>query len=250
LAGAGDREGRIPSQIAGLPADGHEMLFIFDCDGVLVDSEILAARVDSELLTKAGYPITPEEVIQRFAGLTAEAFMRVVEEEMGHPLPSDFHDDQRSELDDLLAREVTAVAGVEDMLERIDGPRCIGSNSTDERLKLMLTRTGLYDRFRPYIYSARQVGDGQPKPSPNVYRHAIKEFGVDPREALIVEDSVFGVRAAKAAGARVVGFTGGAHSWQGHADMLTEAGAATVIKRFADLPAVADALVAWGGMEE
>jgi HAD superfamily hydrolase (TIGR01509 family) len=226
------------------------MIFIFDCDGVLVDSEILAARVDSELLTKAGYPITPEEVIQRFAGLTAEAFMRIVADEIGHPLPADFHEEQREELDEVLAKELKAVPGVEDMLERIDGPRCIGSNSTGARLKTMLTKTGLYDRFRPYIFSAREVGDKEPKPSPNVYRYAIKEFGVEPREAIVVEDSVFGVKAAKAAGARVVGFTGGAHTWPGHADLLTEAGAETVINRLRDLPAVAEAFVAWGGLEE
>lgn len=226
------------------------MLFIFDCDGVLVDSEILAARVDAELLTKAGYPITAEEVIQRFAGLTAEAFMRIVEDEIGHPLPPTFHEEQRAELDDLLATELKAVPGVNEMLDRIDGQQCIGSNSSNARLKLMLERTRLYDRFRPYIYSAREVGDGQPKPDPNVYRYAIKQFGVEPREALVVEDSVFGVRAAKAAGARVVGFTGGAHSWPGHADILTEAGAETVIKRFADLPGVAEAFIAWSGLED
>jgi HAD superfamily hydrolase (TIGR01509 family) len=226
------------------------MLFIFDCDGVLVDSEILAARVDAELLTRSGYPITPEEMIQRFAGLTAEDFMRIVEEEIGHPLPPTFHDEQRAELDELLASELKAVPGVEEMLDRIDGPRCIGSNSTDARLKMMLTRTKLYDRFRPYVFSARSVGDKQPKPDPNVYRFAIKEFGVDPREAMVVEDSIFGVRAAKAAGARVVGFTGGAHTWPGHADLLTEAGAETVINRLSDLPAVAEAFVAWSGVEE
>jgi HAD superfamily hydrolase (TIGR01509 family) len=226
------------------------MLFIFDCDGVLVDSEIIAAKVDADLLTEAGYEISAEDMIRRFAGLTAEDFMRIVEEEMGHKLPADFHKDQKEELDIRLAKELKAVAGVEEMLDRIDGPRCIASNSTGERLKMMLTRTGLYDRFRPYIFSAREVGDKQPKPSPNVYVHAIKEFGVEPREALVVEDSVFGVRAAKAAGARVVGFTGGAHTWPTHADLLTDAGAETVIKRFSDLPAVAEAFVAWGGMEE
>lgn len=226
------------------------MLFIFDCDGVLVDSEIVAARVDAELLTEAGYPISAEDMIQRFAGLTAEDFMRIVEEEMGHKLPADFHDDQRLELDQRLARELKAVAGVDEMLDRIDGPRCIASNSTTARLKMMLTKTGLYDRFRPYIFSAREVGDHQPKPAPNVYLHTIKEFGVAPREALVVEDSVFGVRAAKAAGARVVGFTGGAHTWSTHADLLTDAGAETVIKRFADLPSVAEAFMAWGGLEE
>jgi beta-phosphoglucomutase-like phosphatase (HAD superfamily) len=89
-----------------------------------------------------------------------------------------------------------------------------------------------------------------PKPAPNVYLHAIAQFGVSPRETIVIEDSVFGVRAAKAAGARVVGFTGGRHSWPGHADRLTEAGAETVIRRFADLPRVAEAFMAWEGLDE
>lgn len=226
------------------------MLFIFDCDGVLVDSEIIAARVDAELFTESGYEITPEQVIERFAGLTAVDIVRQVEDEIGRKLSPDFHERHRIEMDERLEKELRAIAGVQDMLDLIDGPRCIASNSSSDRLRLTLEKTDLYDRFRPYIFSAVEVGDRQPKPAPNVYRHAIKEFGVDPREALVLEDSVFGVKAAKAAGARVVGFTGGAHTWPTHADLLTEAGAETVIKRFADLPAVAEAFAAWGGMEE
>jgi HAD superfamily hydrolase (TIGR01509 family) len=226
------------------------MLFIFDCDGVLVDSEIIAARVDAELFTDNGYPITAEEIARRFAGLTAADIIAQVEAETGQRLPRDFRERHKAELDRRLASELKAVDGVQDMLERIDGPRCIASNSTSERLRLSLQKTDLYDRFRPYIFSAVEVGDRQPKPSPNVYRFAIEEFRADPRESLVVEDSVFGVRAAKAAGARVVGFTGAGHTWPGHADLLTEAGAETVIRRFADLPRVAEAFMAWGGLAD
>jgi beta-phosphoglucomutase-like phosphatase (HAD superfamily) len=111
-----------------------------------------------------------------------------------------------------------------------------------------LEKTDLYDRFSPYIYSAVEVGSLEPKPAPNVYLHAAAELEIDPREALVLEDSVFGVTAARAAGMRVVGFTGGRHTWPGHADLLTEAGAETVIRRFTDLPAVAEALMAWEGI--
>jgi HAD superfamily hydrolase (TIGR01509 family) len=226
------------------------MLFAFDCDGVLVDSEVIASQVDAELLTEAGYEITAEDVSRRFAGLRSVAIHDQVEAELGRALPEDFLQRQHDELDRRLARDLKAVPGVHEMLDRIDGPRCVCSNSTNDRLKLSLDKTNLWDRFRPYIFSAVEVGDRQPKPAPNVYRFAAAQFGIDPREMLVIEDSIFGVTAAKMAGARVVGFAGGLHSWQGHADLLTDAGAETVIRRWADLPAVADALMAWDGMRE
>lgn len=226
------------------------MLFAFDCDGVLVDSEIIASEVDAAMLTEVGYTITADEVSRRFAGLTSGAIHDLVEKEIGRPLPGDFLERQKVELDRRLARDLKAVEGVDEMLDRIDGPRCICSNSSSERLTIELNKVGLTDRFRPYIFSAVEVGDKQPKPSPNVYAYAAREFEMNPREVLALEDSVFGVRAAKAAGARVIGFTGGKHTWLGHADLLVEAGAETVIHRFADLPKIAEAVMAWEGMDE
>ncbi|HEY5081825.1 MAG TPA: HAD-IA family hydrolase [Bauldia sp.] len=226
------------------------MLFAFDCDGVLVDSEIIASEVDAKLLTEAGYDVTAAEVSQRFAGLTSLAIHDIVEKEIGHGLPADFMARQTAELDRRLARDLRIVPGADELLDRIDGPRCICSNSSTERLTIELNKVGLMDRFRPYIFSAVEVGDKQPKPSPNVYAYAARQFEVNPREMVVLEDSVFGVAAAKAAGARVVGFTGGRHTWLGHSDLLIEAGAETVISRFADLPAIAEALMSWEGLEE
>jgi HAD superfamily hydrolase (TIGR01509 family) len=226
------------------------MLFVFDCDGVIVDSEIIAAEVDAEFLTEAGYEITPAAVNRRFAGMTARDFGEIVVAEMGRPLPEDFFARTKAEIDRRLASELKPVAGIREVLDRLDGPRCVCSNSASERLRISLQKTELYDRFAPHIYSAVEVGTREPKPSPNVYRYAIEEFGVPPREALVIEDSVSGVTAARAAGVRVVGFTGGSHTWPGHADLLTEAGAETVINRLADLPKVAEALAAWEGLEE
>lgn len=227
------------------------MFIIFDCDGVLVDSEIIAARVDAEHLKKVGYEITPEEVIQRFAGLTSRDIVTLIEAELGRPLPEDFLEEQKEELDRRLAAEVQPVPGVFDLLDRLDrtgDPRAIGSNSSGERLRMELEKTRLYDRFAPHIFSAVEVGERKPKPAPDVYLHATEKLGFWPRDTIVVEDSAFGVRAAVAAGCRVVGFTGGAHTWPGHADILTEAGAETVIRRFADLPKVAEALMAWRGL--
>ncbi len=226
------------------------MLFAFDCDGVLVDSEVIASEVDADMLTKIGFPITAQDVTRRFAGLTAELIFRMVEDELGYPLPEDFHAEQKAELDRRLAKDLKGIPGVGDMLDRIDGPRCVCSNSSGERLRLSLQKAGTYDRFRPYIFSSVEVGTKEPKPAPNVYSFAAREFDVDPREMLVVEDTVFGIRAAKAAGARVVGFVGGRHTWPGHADMLTDAGAETVVKRWEDFPAIADAVMSWDGMPD
>ena len=223
---------------------------MFDCDGVLVDSEIIASKVDAELLSEVGYEITSEEVTRRFAGLTARSIGEIVEAELGRKLPEDFFERTKVEIDRRLASELQPVAGIHDVLDRLDGPRCVCSNSTGERLRISLEKTRLFDSFKPHIFSAVEVGDRQPKPSPNVYRFAIREFDVDPRETLVIEDSIFGIRAARAAGARVVGFIGGAHSWPGHADALTEAGAETVIRRLADLPKVAEAFMAWDGLAD
>ncbi len=226
------------------------MLYVFDCDGVIVDSEIIASTVDAEMLAEVGYEITPEEVSHRFAGLTARAIGEIVEAETGRKLPEDLFERTREEIDRRLARDLKAVPGIEALLDRLDGPRCVCSNSSTRRLRISLEKTRLWERFSPHIYSAVEVGDKQPKPSPNVYRHVIKEFDVEPREAVVLEDSVFGVTAAKTAGARVIGFTGGAHTWKTHADVLTDAGAETVIHRLSDFPATAEALMAWEGLPD
>ena len=226
------------------------MLFAFDCDGVLVDSEIIASEVDAEHLTRIGYPITADAITQRFAGLTTKSIFAAVEAETGRKLPAGFDEEIKKEIDLRLARDLKAVPGAIEILDAIEGPRCVCSNSSSQRLRISLDKTGLTDRFTPYIFSAVEVGTKEPKPSPNVYLHAAKQFDVNPREVLVIEDSVFGIAAAKAAGMRVIGFTGGRHSWLGHADLLTDAGAETVINRFADLPRVAEAVMSWDGLVE
>lgn len=226
------------------------MLFIFDCDGVLVDSEIIAAEVDAKLFTELGVPLTAEDVVHRYAGLTFRSMVALIEKEHDRKLPDDIFDRHRAILEERLARDVKAIPGLDEILHRLDGERCVCSNSSSARMRLTLGKTNLYDAFAPHIYSAIEVGDRQPKPSPNVYRHAAGQLGVPPGECIVIEDSLFGVAAARDAGMRVVGFTGGAHTWPGHADVLTEAGAETVIRRFADLPRVADALMEWDGMPD
>ncbi len=221
------------------------VLYLFDCDGVLIESEIIASEVDADLLTAAGYEISAEDVTARFAGMTVAMIVETVEQEMGRKLPADFVRQQREELDKRLAEEVDPMEGVHDMLDELVGDRCVCSNSSGNRLEVTLKKTQLYERFAPHIYSAPEVGTRETKPDPNVYTYAAAQFGVDPADAVVLEDTATGVAAARAAGMRVIGFTGGSHTWPAHADVLTEAGAETVIRRITDYPATAAALHGW-----
>ncbi|MVA29150.1 HAD family hydrolase [Agrobacterium vitis] len=220
-------------------------LTLFDCDGVLVDSEIIAAKVESKLLTEAGYPISVEEMGERFSGMTWKNILMTIEKEVDIPLSASLIDKSEALLDQRLAREVKLVEGVTYALSRLQGPRCICSNSSSQRLDMMLTKVGLKEFFAPHVYSAKDLGADRVKPKPDIYLHGAAQFNVKPQNCVVVEDSVHGVHAARAAGMRVVGFTGASHTYPSHGDRLTEAGAETVIARMMDLPAVIAAMAEW-----
>lgn len=223
---------------------GFDLIF-FDCDGVLVDSEIIAARVESQLLTEAGYPISVEEMGERFAGMTWKNILLSIEKEADIPLSASLLDKSEKLLDARLERDVKIIDGVKFALARLTTQRCICSNSSSARLDMMLTKVGLKPYFAPHIYSAKDLGPDRVKPKPDIFLHGAQQFGVDPSRCLVVEDSTHGVHAARAAGMRVVGFTGASHTYPSHADRLTDAGAETVISRMQDLPAVVAALGEW-----
>ncbi|CDZ29454.1 HAD family hydrolase [Neorhizobium galegae] len=222
-------------------------LIIFDCDGVLVDSEIIAAQVESRLLTEAGYPISVEEMGERFAGMTWKNILLAVEKEADIPLSASLLDKSETLLDARLARDVKIIDGVKFALARLTTQRCICSNSSTHRLDVMLEKVGLKPYFAPHIYSAKDLGPDRVKPKPDIFLHAAEQFKVAPEKCLVIEDSTHGVHGAKAAGMRVVGFTGASHTYPSHADRLTDAGAETVISRMVDLPAVIAALGEWAG---
>ncbi|MEN0088253.1 MAG: HAD family phosphatase [Pseudomonadota bacterium] len=222
-------------------------LIIFDCDGVLVDSEILACKVEAEIYTSIGYEIDWQSMAERFAGMTTEGIMQTIADELERPLEASLYDDIQTEIDERLASELEMIKGVDAALNRLETPRCICSNSSDERLSMMLRKTGLLERFKPYIFSSKSVGDKEPKPSPSVFNFALNEFGIEGRHAVVVEDSHHGVAGARAAGCRVVGFTGASHTYPGHAEQLMDAGAETVIAKMSDLPATLEAMSQWSG---
>ena len=222
-------------------------LIIFDCDGVLVDSEIIAAQVESRLLTEAGYPISVEEMGERFAGMTWKNILLQVEQEADIPLSASLLDKSEKLLDQRLERSVKIIEGVKFALSRLTTQRCICSNSSSQRLDMMLTKVGLKPYFENHIYSAKDLGPDRVKPKPDIFLHAAEQFGVQPSRCLVIEDSTHGIHGARTAGMRVVGFTGASHTYPSHADRLTDAGAETVISRMQDLPGVVAALSEWAG---
>lgn len=219
-------------------------LVIFDCDGVLVDSEMIAARIEAATLTKAGYEISPEELAQRFAGLTFHDILMTVEKEANIPFQASLLDENRKVLDETLAREVPPIEGANKVVPLMP-KRCICSNSRLERIEAMLERVGLRPLFDGNIFSASDTPSQKPKPAPDVFLHAADKMGASAANTFVIEDSVHGVAGAVAAGMRVIGFTGGSHSYPGHADSLTDAGAETVINRWSGFLPVLAALTEW-----
>jgi len=220
-------------------------LILFDCDGVLVDSEIIAAQVESKLLQQAGFEITAEDMCIRFAGMDWKNILLTIEKESELPLSASLIDKSEKLLDKALLQRVKMIEGVKYALAKITEQRCICSNSSSPRLELMLNKVGLMPYFAPHIYSAKDLGPDRAKPKPDIYLHGAKQFNADPSRCLVIEDSTHGVHAARAAGMRVIGFTGGSHTYPTHADRLTDAGAETVISRMIELPQMVEALKNW-----
>lgn len=220
-------------------------LVIFDCDGVLVDSEYLSAKVKAELLTNAGFPTTGEELSERYAGMTFEDTLKAIEKQIDIPLSANLLSQAHSEFVRRIETELAPIDGIRDLVASLDLPYCICSNSVGENIQKMLQTTGLYDLFEGKIFSAPEVGSKKPKPAPDVFLFAAKSFNIAPENTVVIEDSVPGTTAAKAAGMRVIGFTGGSHAFPGLADALTEAGASTVANRHKDIKAVINAMNEW-----
>ncbi|MCA1493666.1 HAD family hydrolase [Ensifer sp. NBAIM29] len=203
-------------------------LVIFDCDGVLVDSELIAARVTAELLAELGAEISDEEVLTAFAGLDAEATLRRIESDYGIALPQDFDDRDTRNLELAFQAELQPMAGVMRLLKRLNVPFCVASNSSHARLRQTFSLTGLTPLVEGRVFSAGDVTRG--KPAPDLFRHAAARMGDIPADrCLVIEDSIVGVTAARAAGMRVIGFCGGSHIRTGHDLQLRALGAEIVV---------------------
>lgn len=213
--------------------DNNIDLVIFDCDGVLLDSEIIACAVDAEALRNIGYDITTEQVAMRFAGIPDEAVDLMFEKELGRPLPDNFRADIKRKVLDKYRTELQPITGAKSLLSSLKTNKCIASSAAPAKLALGLVNADLFELVYPHIFSARLVARG--KPHPDIFEYAASVMDVPATRCLVLEDSVAGVTAAKAAGMQCVGFTGGSHCQAGHADRLRDAGAFQVIARLEQL---------------
>jgi HAD superfamily hydrolase (TIGR01509 family) len=182
-------------------------LVIFDCDGVLVDTERIAVRIDVMVLAELGWPMTEAEVVERFMGRSDEEMTAEIEAHVGRRLPASWEAPFRHLYRQAFEAELEPVAGVVEALDAIAIPTCVASSGTHEKIRFTLGRTGLYERFAGRIFSVGDVARG--KPAPDLFLHAAGRMGVPPAQCAVVEDSRYGVEAARAAGMRAFGYAGG-----------------------------------------
>ena len=182
-------------------------LVIFDCDGVLIDSERLGVRVDVMVLRELGWPLSEAEAIARFVGRSDRENRATIEAHLGRKLPDGWGEEVDERYRQAFANALTPVDGVLEALDRISLTTCVASSGTHEHLRYTLELTGLYERFAGRIFSADDVGRG--KPAPDLFLHAAEQMDAEPARCVVVEDSRPGVEAARAAGMRVLAFAGG-----------------------------------------
>jgi HAD superfamily hydrolase (TIGR01509 family) len=190
-----------------------DLLVIFDCDGVLVDSEPIALSVLAEMLERQGLKLDGAAVSDRFLGRSLGAVTAIVREEFDIRLPDDFAAIMRRRLFERYDTELCAIDGIRLVLDALDEAGvavCVASSSLPERIEKSLSVTGLLSRFAPRIFSASMVKAG--KPAPDLFLHAARQLGFAPAHCLVIEDSPAGIEAAKAAGMRVFAFGGGGHA--------------------------------------
>ena len=182
-------------------------LVIFDCDGVLVDTERIAVRIDVIVLAELGWPMTEAEVVERFMGRSDAEMTAAIEAHLGRRLPASWEEPFRHLYQEAFEAELEPVAGVVEALDAIAVPTCVASSGTHEKIRFTLGLTGLYERFAGRIFSVSDVARG--KPAPDLFLHAAAGMGVPPAQCAVVEDSRYGVEAARAAGMRAFGYAGG-----------------------------------------
>lgn len=223
---------------------------IWDCDGCLIDSEHIACGLSARLFTEAGYAISTQDFVHRFAGQSKNHIFQTIQNECGVDYRAHMQGLDKKKLQrDAFQQELKAIDGIYETLDAITLPTAIASGSEWDRLEFTLKLTDLYDRFMPHIYPASLVAKG--KPAPDIFLHAAERLGVNAADCLVIEDSVNGVRAGKAAGMTVYGFTGGSHvpDKGACADQLLALGADQVFHRMAELQGLMAARAGQSGLK-
>jgi HAD superfamily hydrolase (TIGR01509 family) len=205
-------------------------LVIFDCDGVLVDSEPLGNRVLAECLTEIGLPTTLEDSLRTYKSRSWSQCVEIIEGKLGRPMPDGFAASYYKRALATFERELVAVPGIHEVLDRITTPTCVASNGRHTTMQVTLKKTALLERFQGRIFSAVDVP--RPKPFPDLYLHAARQMGATPSVCAVVEDSPSGIRAAREAGMTVFGYAG-----REDPEALAAAGA-RVFRAMRELPAL------------
>jgi HAD superfamily hydrolase (TIGR01509 family) len=204
---------------------------IFDCDGVLVDSEVLAHEVETEVLNEIGLHYDRHEFTARFMGMSDAAFFAALEADGQASLGRSIIDEIRGPMNERMRRAVEdrliEVPGALSAITTLRQVKAVASSSTAGQLDVKLRKTGLWDHFAPHIYSAEHVKHA--KPAPDLFLHASGALAVPPADCLVIEDSINGVLAGRAAGMRVWGFGGGGHMSERLTERLSEAGAEQIV---------------------
>jgi HAD superfamily hydrolase (TIGR01509 family) len=211
-------------------------VIIFDCDGVIVDSETIALERTRAVLARYGLELSAEQARERFLGVSAQAIRRMAERDLGSKLPANFLDELTQDIIAAFEHELKGVEGVREALAELgDGAVCIASSSSLERTRASLRIVGYTRLFEPNLFSAAEVAHG--KPAPDLFLHAAKRMGAKPADCLVIEDSEPGVIAAVRAEMTVFGFLGGGHIvGRAHGERLSAAGAAQVFDDMRELP--------------
>ncbi|MGW3644414.1 HAD family hydrolase [Streptomyces sp. NPDC005143] len=182
-------------------------LVIFDCDGVLVDSKRICVKVDATITADLGCTFTEAEIIERFVGSSDEVYTAAVEERLGRRLEKNWQRRYEHLYRAAFAAELTVVDGITEVLNSLTTPICVASNGSHDDIRQSLQITSLSDYFKTHIFSAADVPSG--KPAPDLFLHAARSMGVEPAQCAVIEDSAYGVQAARAAGMRAYGYCGG-----------------------------------------
>ena len=218
---------------------------IFDCDGVLVNSEEIVQEIELELLSAHGLHYDRDEFSRRFLGVSDEYFYAALSqdsmERLGRPLPESFPETLMQTAYEAFQTDLRSFDGVREVAMNWPGLLAVASSSSISGLELKLRIAGLSSVFSSHVYSAEHVDKG--KPDPAIYLHTAARLEVNSADCLVVEDSVNGVLAAKAAGMYTIGFTAGAHCRGGHEDLLVEAGADIVVETMHELRLFLEALI-------
>lgn len=217
-----------------MPSRRDIELIIFDCDGVLIDSEIIASREHTRVLNDDGFGISLAEIMERFTGISSADMYAVLEDEFGRKIPGDHHERVKRAVLDAYKTDLKPINGIHAAISQINSKICVASSSIPAKLEFGLKSTGLFDIFAPNIFSAVQVARG--KPSPDLFLHAARTMQIDPVRCVVIEDSIAGTQAGVAADMTTIGFTGGSHCTFGHAERLLHAGAKTTLSDMRQLP--------------